>query len=143
MLRCDVSGDLTIEEQPGHRRTAQRTAGRTHNPEHDSLTFVSGFSFLSRFWVVAVLEVPDSPTRTIGRLIFTIFSRSQVVRVVSTVGTEGRTVEGSIYQNHLEPQAISQRGSPTDPFSTERSPPPHHSSPGRVLGVSTENATNF
>lgn len=90
LLRSNVSGELTGEEQPGHGRTAQKT----HNPERDSLTFVSGFSFLSKFWVVAVLEVPDSPTRTTGCLIFTIFSRSQVVRVVSTVGTEGRTVEG-------------------------------------------------
>lgn len=43
--------------------------------------------FFRKFWVVAVLEMPDTPTRTTGLLIFTIYSISQLACVVSTVGT--------------------------------------------------------
>ena len=51
-------------------------------------------TFLKKFWVVAVLEVPDSPTRTTGLLIRTICSNSQPARVVSTVGTGGPAQAG-------------------------------------------------
>lgn len=57
--------------------------------QNDSIhTLRSLFRLLRKFCVVAVLEVPDSPTRTTGCFIFTICSSNQVVRVVSTVGTE-------------------------------------------------------
>jgi len=39
--------------------------------------------------MVAVFEVPDSPTSTTGLFAFTICSNSQLARVVSTVGTDG------------------------------------------------------
>lgn len=61
-------------------------------PDSRGLTVVSMLRFLRKFWVVAVLEVPDSPTSTTGRLIFTICSSSQLARVVSTVGTEAGRV---------------------------------------------------
>lgn len=49
---------------------------------------------------MAVLEVPDSPTRTTGLLIFTICSSSQLARVVSTVGTvREREMEIEIERN--------------------------------------------
>lgn len=38
--------------------------------------------------MVAVLEVPDSPTRSTGLCIFTICSRIQLALVVSIVGTK-------------------------------------------------------
>lgn len=38
--------------------------------------------------MVAVLEVPDSPTKSTGLFIFTICSRIQLALVVSIVGTE-------------------------------------------------------
>lgn len=51
-------------------------------------TVVSVLRLLRNFCMVAVLEVPDSPTRTTGLFTFTICSSSQLARVVSTVGTE-------------------------------------------------------
>lgn len=51
------------------------------------LTVASVLRFFRKLWIVAVLEVPDSPTRSTGLLIFTICSRTQLVRVVSIVGT--------------------------------------------------------
>lgn len=49
------------------------------------LTLVSSLRFLRKFWVVAVFEVPDSPTNSTGCLILTRRSSIQAVRVVSTV----------------------------------------------------------
>lgn len=40
--------------------------------------------------MVAVLEVPDSPTKSTGLFIFTISSRIQLVLVVSIVGTKAK-----------------------------------------------------
>ena len=44
-------------------------------------------SVLRKLAVVALLDVPVSPTSTTGLLMFTISSSSHVVRTVSTVGT--------------------------------------------------------
>lgn len=46
--------------------------------------------------MVAVLEVPDSPTRSSGLFIFTIWSRIQLALVVSTVGTTAKTEDEGI-----------------------------------------------
>ncbi len=54
----------------------------------NGLTVVSVLRLLRKFWMVAVLEVPDSPTSTTGLFTFTICSNSQLARVVSTVGTD-------------------------------------------------------
>lgn len=56
---------------------------------------------LRKFCMVAVLEVPDSPTSTTGLFTFTICSNSQLARVVSTVGTE-RKQQIDKYNNILK-----------------------------------------
>lgn len=48
--------------------------------------------------MVAVLEVPDSPTRSTGLFIFTICSRIQLALVVSTVGTKAK-MEGEEFKS--------------------------------------------
>lgn len=55
------------------------------------------YSPLRKFWVVADLLVPVSPTSNAGRLMRTWFSTSQVVLTVSTVGTSisGNLLSGS------------------------------------------------
>lgn len=46
--------------------------------------------------MVAVLEVPDSPTRSTGLFIFTICSRIQLALVVSIVGTKAKMEDKGI-----------------------------------------------
>lgn len=57
------------------------------------LTIVSASRCFKKLWMVAVLDVPESPTRRTGLFIFTICSRSQLVLVVSVVGTEDEYVK--------------------------------------------------
>lgn len=52
------------------------------------LTTESALRFLRKLWMVAVLEVPESPTKSTGLFIFTICSRIQLALVVSIVGTK-------------------------------------------------------
>lgn len=51
------------------------------------LTVVSALRFFRKLRMVAVLEVPESPTSSTGLFIFTICSRIQLDLVVSVVGT--------------------------------------------------------
>lgn len=51
--------------------------------------------------MVAVLEVPDSPTRSTGLFIFTICSRIQLALVVSIVGTKAND-DWMINKIHVE-----------------------------------------
>lgn len=57
------------------------------------LTILSASRFFKKLWTVAVLEVPESPTRSTGLFIFTICSRIQLALVVSIVGTRWRMNE--------------------------------------------------
>lgn len=57
------------------------------------LTAVSVLRLFRKLWMVAVFEVPDSPTNSTGLFIFTICSRIQLVLVVSTVGTTAKDEE--------------------------------------------------
>ena len=52
-----------------------------------SSRFLSGDKSRRKFWIVALFEVPLSPTKTTGLFIAAWTDSNQVVRVVSTVGT--------------------------------------------------------
>lgn len=56
--------------------------------------------------MVAVLEVPDSPTRSTGLFIFTICSRIQLALVVSIVGTKAKIEDEEI---KLEEEALERQ----------------------------------
>lgn len=76
---------------------------RMHAWLDGELTLVSASSFFRKLWMVAVLEVPDSPTRSSGLFILTIWSRIQLALVVSTVGTTAKTEdEGTSKSQNVE-----------------------------------------